>query len=171
MNHLIEVSEIKSLGRPIGKHVSEDKLLAFITETEQMNIKPAIGEQLFKDLLEQDCANEEYKILLKGGSYEDECGNLASLMGLKVAISYFVYARNVMTGDFESTRYGMVVKDGDYSTRISAKERSDVYNNTLEVANYYLSECVKYCRVKKLIKSKTNPAVVATGGITIRKIG
>ena len=65
----------------------------------------------------------------------------------------------------------MVVKDGDYSTRISAKERSDVYNNTLEVANYYLSECVKYCRVKKLIKSKPNPAVVATGGITIRKIG
>ena len=92
-------------------------------------------------------------------------------MGLKVAISYFVYAQNVMTGDFESTRYGMVIKDGDYSTRISSKERSDCYNNTLEVANYYLAECVKYCKVKKLITTKTNRSVVSTGGMTIRKIG
>lgn len=171
MNHLIEVDELRTLGRPIGKHVSEDKLLAYITEVEQMSIKPSLGEALFRSLLDEGTDNEDYRILLNGGSYEDECGNVSLFMGLKVAISYFVYAQNVMTGDFESTRYGMVIKDGDYSTRISSKERSDCYNNTLEVANYYLAECVKYCKVKKLIKSKTNPSVVSTGGMTIRKIG
>ena len=171
MEHLIEVEEIRKLGRPIGKFVSEDKLLAYITECEQMNIKPVLGEALFQDLLTRSEEVDEYKTLLNGGSYEDDCGNIASFMGLKVTLSYFVYAQNVMTGDFESTRYGMVVKDGDYSTRISSKERSDVYNNTLEVANHYLTECVRYCRAKKLIKSKTNNAVVSTGGITIRKIG
>ena len=163
MNHLIEVDELRTLGRPIGKHVSEDKLLAYITEVEQMSIKPSLGEALFRSLLDEGTDNEDYRILLNGGSYEDECGNVSSFMGLKVAISYFV--------DFESTRYGMVIKDGDYSTRISSKERSDCYNNTLEVANYYLAECVKYCKAKKLIKSKTNPSVVSTGGMTIRKIG
>ena len=171
MNHLIEVEELRKLGRPIGKHVSEDKLLAFITEVEQMNIKPSLGEALFHSLLEEGDSVEDYNTLLNGGTYEDECGNLCSLMGLKVTMSYFVYAQNVMTGDFESTRYGMVIKDGDYSTRISSKERSDCYNNTLEVANYYLSECVKFCRAKNLIMSKTNPSVVSTGGLTIRRIG
>ena len=171
MNHLIEIDELRALGRPIGKHVSEEKLLAYITEVEQMNIKPSLGEALFQSLLAEGYSRDEYKLLLNGGTYEDQCGNIASFLGLKVAISYFVYAQNVMMGDFESTRYGMVIKDGDYSTRISSKERSDCYNNTLEVANYYLAECVKYCKVKKLITTKTNRSVVSTGGMTIRKIG
>ena len=47
MNHLIEIDELRALGRPIGKHVSEEKLLAYITEVEQMNIKPSLGEALF----------------------------------------------------------------------------------------------------------------------------
>ncbi len=42
MEHIITLSEIVSLGRPIGK-VDDDKSIAYITEAEQMNIKPAFG--------------------------------------------------------------------------------------------------------------------------------
>lgn len=90
--------------------------------------------------------------------------------GHRVALSYFVFAQNLMSGDIESTRFGSVIKNDDYSSRISSRERSDAYNNAMEVANAYLQECVAFCREVGLIKvvGKTKLAV---GGVTIRKIG
>lgn len=178
MKHLLTIDELRTLGRPIGK-VADDKLTAYITEAEQLHIKPILGDELFIALLnEQDKADEEKDkdktMLLDGGSYvaEDGCGGetIHSFMGLKVAISYFVYAQNLMVGDVESTRYGSVVKSGDYSDRLSSKERSDAYNNTLEVANNYLKECVAYCKEKGLVKKAGKPKA-SIGGLTIRRIG
>ncbi len=170
MEHIISPKEIISLGRPIGK-VDEPKLLAYITEAEQMNIKPALGDELFLNILSDGETNETYKMLLSGGTYRDSSDNLHSFVGLKAALSYFVYAQNVMTGDFQSTRFGTVIKQGDYSQGISSKERSDCYNNALEVANHYLSECIAYCKSKNLLGNRSNRKVLSTGGCTIRKIG
>ncbi len=179
MTHLIELAEIKKLGRPIGK-IDNTKLEAFVTEAEQLNIKPVLGDKLFMELLaevekpETEEKDEVKQMLLKGGSYtinegrEDE--TIRSFVGLKVALSYFVYAQNLMVGDIESTRYGNVIKDGDYSSHVSSKARSDAYNNTIQVANAYLKECVLYCREKGLLKT-VGKAVAAIGGLTIKKIG
>ena len=170
MEHIITPSEVVSLGRPIGK-VDDKKLLAYITEAEQMNIKPALGDELFLDILIQGEDNDLYKLLLNGGTYKDHNRITRSFVGLKVAMSYLVYAQNVMTGDFQSTRYGTVIKQGDYSQGISSKERSDCYNNALEVARHYLLECVSFCKVNNLIKNKSGKRTISTGGCTIRKIG
>jgi len=170
MDHLIEPSELLSLGRPIGKSVGTDKLLAYITETEQLYIKPALGDTLLLDILENGDTREDYRLLLNGGAYSDDCGNTYTFMGLKVTVAYYVYAQNIMSGDFNSTRYGMVLKDGEYSSRLSSKERSDHYNNTLEVAHQYLKDCIAYCKRKGILKCKKN-TVLSTGGLTIRKIG
>lgn len=169
MQHLLTTSEVVSLGRPIGK-VEEAKLLAFITEAEQMNIKPNIGEKLFNRLLAEETPDGDLKTLLDGGTYTDADGEPYSFMGLKVTLSYFVYAQNLMSGDIQSTRYGSVFKQGDYSQGISSKERSDAYNNALEVANHYLAECLRFCRAKDLINNNKRK-VIATGGCTIRRIG
>ena len=170
MEHIITPSEIVSLGRPIGK-VDDDKLIAYITEAEQMNIKPALGDELFLNILKDGETNDIYKVLLNGGTYKDSSENLHSFVGLKTTLSYFVYAQNVMTGDFQSTRYGMRLKDGDYSSAISSKERSDCYNNALEVANHYLNECLAFCKAKGLLGNRKGRKVLSTGGCTIRKIG
>ncbi len=170
MEHIISPEEVVKLGRPIGK-VEETKLLAYITEAEQMNIKPALGDELFLRILAEGEDNDLYKVLLNGGTYKDRNDCIRSFMGLKVTMSYYVYAQNVMTGDFQSTRFGTVVKQGDYSREISSKERSDCYNNALEVAHHYLKECVAYCKVKRLFKSTKSRRVVSSGGCTIRKIG
>ena len=170
MEHIVTTAEVVKLGRPIGK-VDETKLLAYITESEQMCIKPALGEELFANLLLEGENNDDYKILLNGGAYRDANGDPHTFLGLKVTLAYFVNAQNIMSGDFQSTRYGMVLKDGDYSAHISSKERSDCYNNTLEVANHYLNECVRFCKAKNLISQKHNKRAIAAGGILIRKIG
>lgn len=170
MEHIIGIDEIKALGRPIGK-VSTEKLMAYITEAEQLNIKPVLGDELFLKLLDDNEQNDEkVKILLNGGTYRDERDKLHSFLGLKVALSYFVYAQNLMSGDIESTRYGSMMKNGEFSTHISSKERSDAYNNSIDVANAYLKECVVYCKHTGLIKT-AGKAQYNVGGITIRKIG
>lgn len=170
MTHIAEISDLRALGRPIGK-VTEEKLDAFITEAEQLFIKPVLGDELFYRLLSDEAATDDsLQLLLGGGQYTDEHGVLHGFMGLKVSLSYFVYAQNIMSGDIESTRFGAVIKNGEYSTHVSSKERSDAYNNALEVARAYLQECVAYCKHAGLIKraGKTRHAV---GGITIRRIG
>lgn len=170
MEHIISPEEVVKLGRPIGK-VDSEKLLAYITEAEQMSIKPALGDDLFLKLLSEGEGNDLYKILLDGGTYNDSNGNIRSFVGLKVTLSYYVYAQNVMTGDFNSTRFGMVVKQGDYSQGISSKERSDCYNNALEVANHYLSDCIAFCKSRNLFGNNRKRKTISAGGCTIRKIG
>lgn len=170
MEHILQPDEVRSLGRPIGK-VADEKLTAFITEAEQLHIKPVLGDELFLRLLdENEQGSNDIKKLLNGGTYTDKRERLRSFMGLKVALSYFVYAQNLMSGDIESTRFGSVLKNGDFSTRISSKERSDAYNNAVDVAKAYLKECVEYCMETGLIKT-AGKAKISVGGVTIRKIG
>ena len=169
MEHILQPADLRTLGRPIGK-VADDKLKAFITEAEQLHIKPILGDELFLKLLDDREHNNNIETLLNGGTYTDKRDKLHSFMGLKVALSYFVYAQNLMSGDIESTRFGSVLKDNDFSTRISSKERSDAYNNAIDVAKAYLTECVEYCRETGLIKS-VGRTKYNVGGITIRKIG
>lgn len=179
MKHLLTTNELKTLGRPIGQ-VADDKLNAFISEAEQLHIKPIFGDELFLELMKEVAIEDDNEkdavkqMLLNGGTYYvckgTERETIRSFMGLKVAISYFVYAQNLMVGDIESTRFGSVFKDNDFSSRLSSKERSDAYNNTLEVANSYLQECVDYCKANGLLKVAGKPKV-SIGGVTIKRIG
>ena len=170
MEHILQPSDIKTIGRPIGK-VADEKINAFITEAEQLHIKPILGDEVFLKLFDESAKNEEKLAkLLNGGTYMDKRGKVHSFMGLKVALSYFVYAQNLMSGDIESTRFGSVMKNDDFSTRISSKERSDAYNNAIDVAKAYMQECVAYCREMELIASVGRTQYHA-GGVTICKIG
>lgn len=171
MKHILMIEELRLIGRPIGKSVPDVKLEAFLTEAEQLHVKPVLGDALFGKLTNDEAReNADMQMLLNGGSYDGECGGYKSFMGLKQALSYFVNAQNIMSGDFTSTAYGMVRKDGDYSTPISSKERSEAYNNVLEVANAYLQDCVTFAKAKGLIKG-VGKKRYSMGGVTIRRIG
>lgn len=165
---IITVEEAKTKGRPIGK-IDNDKLMAIITEVEQTIIRPSLGDDLYVRLISDDELTPEEKTLLSGGSYQEE-QKTRVFVGLKVAIAYFVYAQNVMSGDFESTRFGMVLKNGDYSDKMSSRERSDVYNNITNTANAYLQDCIRYCHIKG-IRTGQGKNLHTTSGCVIHKIG
>lgn len=169
MRTIITPIEAKKLGRPIGK-VSDDKITAFIMEVENTIIRRSLGDELYLKILDSDQFEEPYLTFLNGGRYADKCGNVHILSGLKVAEAYYVYAQNVRAGDYESTRYGMVVKDDTYSNGITAKERDQVANNATEVADMYLAECLEYCKMKG-IKTGNRQSSHLTAGCVIRKIG
>lgn len=169
MRTIINVEEAKRYGRPIGK-VSPDKMQAFITEVENTIVRKEIGDTLYMRLVSDEELDDDYQFLLDGGVYDDNCGNSHILTGLKTAIAYFVYAQNVRAGDYESTRYGMVIKDDEYSTGISAKERDQIANSATAVAESYMSEVRDYCRFKGIRYGNGQGNKHITSGCVIRKI-
>lgn len=174
MRTIITVEEAKTLGRPIGQKVSNEKITSFIKEVEDTIIRKSIGDELFITIVEvetEDELQDEIKTLLNGGRYKDKCGNVHLLTGLKTAEAYYVYAQNVRAGDFESTRYGMVLKDDPYSQGISTKERDQIANSATEVADCYLQECLAYCRSIGIKTNSINNSTRITSGCVIRKIG
>ncbi len=168
MEHLITPEEIGKYGRPISAKTDADKLTAYIVEAEQMNVKPVLGDGLFLSILEKGEDDEMLGRLLTGGTYEYG-GSLYSFAGLKAAMSYYVFAKYLMVGDFNATRFGITTKDDSYSTRISSAERSNAHSDTLEVANCYLEDCVTFCKRNGLIEGKPGTHQ-ATGAVRIRKI-
>lgn len=177
MKHIVTTSEIRDLGRPISSKVDEDKLLSYIYETERLNIKPTLGDKLFSEVLQYvenpGTKNEVMELLINGGEYTDKRDDYHMLSGLKMAISYFVYAQYVMDGDFQLTRAGVVIKDNAYSSHISSKERSDCYNNALTAANGFLGEVKDFIRDKlpQYHRQRNKPGLIPTNSIVIRKIG
>ena len=170
MNTILTPDEARKYGRPIGK-VSDEKLYAFIIEVEQTIIRKSLGDELYIKIIDSQEFSGDIALLIDGGRYKDECGNTRLLSGLKVAEAYFVYAQNVRAGDYESTRYGMVVKNDDYSTGLSSKERDALANNATEIANAYLRECKAFCRAKGIpCKDSERHNMNITSGCVIRKI-
>ena len=169
MDHLITPSEVTQYGRPISAKTDNDKLNAYIIEAEQMNIKPVLGDDLFLSILEKGEDDEKVAMLLKGGSYQSEC-KIYTFVGLKAAMSYYVYAKYLMVGDFNATRFGVMMKEDSFSSHISSADRSNAYSDTLEVANCYLQDCVSYCKRNGLMSGSPG-SQRATGAVKIRKIG
>jgi len=170
MNNILFPEEVRTLGRPIGD-IKPEKLIAYINEAEQTQIKPVLGDKLYHDLCCIDSVNDDrYQILLDGGEYTDKNNHFHSFSGLKVAISYFVYVKTLMSGDIESTRFGFVEKNSQYSSRISDAARSSAYNEAMEVGRVYLKECLEYCKSAGLIIENSGRSA-SSGGCIIRKIG
>lgn len=178
-DHILTVEEVRSYGRPISPKVSEEKLLSYIYETEQLSVKPLLGDRLFSVVMGK-LKNDEplddgdpIKTLLDGGEYTDRHGAFHIFSGLRMAMSYYVYAQYVMDGDFQPTRAGMVVKEGGYSQHISSKERSDCYNNALSTAQSFMNEVVQFVRHQfpDYYRGSNSNAASPQHSIIIRKIG
>lgn len=179
MEHLITIEELRQLGRPISKQIDNEKLLSYIYETERLSIKPVLGDELFAKVVKaasewkQGDIDEKVKLLLDGGEYTDCNGHYHMFSGLRMAMSYFVYAQYVMDGDFQLTRAGVVMKNSEYSSHVSSKERSDCYNNALSAAHGFLNETMGYVRhaYPEYWRKRGSNAGSPHNAITVRKIG
>ena len=156
--YLITFDEVSKLSRPMSIHIDEEKINAYIRESEDIDLRGALGDALLLDIKENP---DQYGTLLDGGVYEDACGAKHVLTGLKTALAYYVYARMVKNADDNVTRFGFVNKDGDYSSRPDYQEKSMAYNDAYSVAASYLKECVAYLNANK----QDYPLYKGNGGI------
>lgn len=139
--YLITTEEVSKFSRDMSIHLDDSKIEAYIRESENIDIKDALGDALFLDVKEQP---DKYETLLNGGEYDSECGIKRTFIGLKAALAYYTYSRIVKNGDGNVSRFGFVNKESEYSSRSDIKEKVMAYNDTFSVADRYLKECVRY---------------------------
>lgn len=146
--HILTVDEFRELARPTSKHIDVEEVLTFIRECEDMFIIPGIGLSRFKRLLE-DSLSVDDKILLSGGEYKDEKNTLYKCSGLKLALSYFVYAKMTMADGGMLTRTGMMQHNDSYASREEDKNKVRRYNEAMNVAESYFNSCLAYIKSKE----------------------
>ena len=143
--HILSAEELKAYVRPISRHVEDEDVETFIRECEDTVIIPAIGLKRFKELCcEENQLGDENKILLCGGEYENRKGELKQCVGLKAALSYFTYAKMMMSDGTILTRTGLMQHNDSYAERSDDKNRVRRYNDVMNVAEEYLSTCLAY---------------------------
>lgn len=139
--YLITTNEMMTLARDMSQHIDKSKIEVYLRESENIDVKSALGDTLFIDVKEHP---EKYSVLLDGGVYETECGEKKVFAGLKTALAYYAFARIVKNGDGNVTRFGLVKKESEYSSNSDLKEKVMAYNDAFYVADRYLKECVRY---------------------------
>lgn len=143
--HLITVERFKELARPTSKHIDDGEVQTFIRECEDIYIIPAIGLTHFK-ALQEDEEKPKNMTLLDGGEFEDKEGKLKKCSGLRLALSYFVYAKMVMSDGGLLTRTGLMQHNDSYASREDDKNRVRMYNDAMNVAETYLGSCLAYLK-------------------------
>lgn len=141
MELLTTPERVKSNTRPISGHILDTKIAIYIDESEQIDIKPRLGDALFLDVKRYP---EKYETLLNGGEYKDNRGTEKSFKGLIAALNYFTYARLVKNNDLNVSSFANVYKETDYSSRVEHKEKVAAYNDAFTVADMYLQDCLRY---------------------------
>lgn len=143
--HLITVERFKELARPTSKHIDEGEVQTFIRECEDIYIIPAIGLARFK-ALQEDKQEPKNITLLDGGEFTDKEGRLKKCSGLRLALSYFVYAKMVMSDGGLLTRTGLMQHNDSYASREDDRNRVRMYNDAMGVAETYLGSCLAYVK-------------------------
>lgn len=138
---LLTAKEVPELSRDMSAHIDSKKVETYIRESENIDIKSALGDALFLAIKNNP---EKYADLLNGGTYKDCGGNTATFVGLKTALAYYTYARVVKNGDGNVTRFGFMNKDSEYSNKSDVREKTMAYNEAFSIADTYLKECLNY---------------------------
>lgn len=162
MKHLTTIENIKSDTRFVSNVLDPKKIDIYIDESEQLNIIPAIGTNLFIDISEfingvnpvdRTFSKEfggsypDYDKLLNGGIYtiyEYGVKRRYIFKGLTETLNYYVWARIVKNNNYTVSRFGLVNKTDQYSQNAELKERLVVEKDALSIADRYLSDVLKY---------------------------
>lgn len=154
---IIDVDYIRYNVRDIAANIDASRLHNFIREAENIDIRSAIGAELFRKLDnigpfrvvdgeivgDYDLTTEE-KNLLVGGYYTSSCGCSEYFEGLLLALGYFAYARLVREQSLNVTAYGVVVKEGELSSPADTRAIAAAALNAQNIAEAYLGNTLKY---------------------------
>lgn len=164
---IINITTIQKY-RPMAANIKPEAINVYIRESEQLDILPAIGAELYRRysqlgevdvdvdvqlqdekgnriyiLEEGELPTEEYK-LLNGGFYTDCTGQVRRFEGLKAAHAYLAYARFVRNHSTQVTPFGVVQKMGDDSNAASDRNIAAVCKDAERIGTAHLQEAVSY---------------------------
>lgn len=117
-------------------------------------------------------ADPRFNTLMQGGRWTTKDGRTRLLTGLKTALAYYALARIVRDGNIQTTTYGAVVKDDQYSAEAEKSERQRQYRELFEQADSYMAEVISYltCNTKTFPEYRV-AGKMRSNRMTIRLIG
>lgn len=158
---LIWPEQFRELTRPVSIHVDDDEIAQFIRECEDVYIIPAVGWPTLKKATATDpCAVDwsdiyaegfDPAVLLDGGEYIpgdracgcDPSGETRYCNGLRKALAYYVYAKMLRNDGNILARAGAMQHQDQYAYHTNDPELKR-YNDTMDIAEKYLAECMEY---------------------------
>lgn len=161
---LLTVGQFRELARPTSIHLDEEAVQAYIRESEDASIIPAIGWDLYKHLTEEDAPRPQRlmesfdkEIATEGGEWTetDERGEqtVRYCNGLRIALAYFAYARMQRADGNIISRAGAMRHREDRADHTDDQKLKQ-YNDIVDMAERYLSDTLYY------IKKNTREAAV-----------
>lgn len=163
-NPLITPEQFRELARPVSIHVDDSEIAQFVRECEDMFIIPAVTWELFKSATVTNTWDETFDetfnptVFLSGGEYdasEGTCccngneGGIRYCNGLRKALAYYVYAKMLRNDGNIIARAGAMQHNDQYAyhTNDASLKR---YNDTMDIAERYLGECMEYANLHRL---------------------
>ena len=127
--------------RPISANNLTRKFNALAELTQQKDLRPLVGFDMFQDLI-QNPTSTANATLLDGTSYTYN-GRTFTFDGLKYVLAHLFFA-NYITDNVEDTFTGMVVKSNEDSQPASAGDKKNLQNMARETAMQYWEDCKQY---------------------------
>lgn len=160
--------------RPIAENINDNaRLVPYISEAETLRLQDVLGASLYSFLDPQEdndnytfepdhgdpvtITEEELKIIYWGGYWKDNCGNGQYCPGLKPATAYLAYARFLMNNPLNPTAFGVVYKNGEFSTGADTKETARAASEAEKIGEAYLMKCVLYLKYLGLMPCGVAP--------------
>ena len=147
---LINLNDMNEKCRPTYTDTAVFEACA--NEVELIDLKSLVGDETYLDIVGRQY-EEELTILMDGGKFTDNRGEIRFFGGLKKALCYLTYARILRASTLAPTRFGVTEKSDNYSVRAELEERQRVANDIDEIGNVLINECVSYMRNSGLFKN------------------
>lgn len=119
---LIDKAEIIK-HREISKAVRDDKINPHITDAEELDLAPLLGELLYNAIATTPGDHAE---LLEGGAYAVD-GVTYTQPGLNKVLAIFAYSRYILFGSFTDTAFGFVEKSNQDSQPVGGSSKNDLH--------------------------------------------
>jgi hypothetical protein len=125
MKFVITIDNIREF-RPIARQITPDRILPYIQEAQQLDLKRLLGDALFLDFLTkfddstQGATYTAYQNLLNGVNYTYG-GNTIEHPGLIGYMAYSTLARFFANNQVNATSFGIVQKNWEGSEPVSGE--------------------------------------------------
>lgn len=172
--------------RPVAENLNDpSRLVTYMREAEALRLIDAIGAGLYRWFDESDfwgdgpfvyarpdgvkisITRQEYDTIMDGGYYTTDCG-MFKTEGLRAAIAYIAYSRFVVNNPITPTAYGVVYKDGQFSTRVEDSVMVRSSNEAKKIGEAYLDGVVAHLKALGLLCSCSRSAGASSRDIIVK---
>lgn len=144
---LITIEEIREL-RPTSKNIPQDRILPFILEAQQHDLKPVLGDALYLDFTKKfdqsgDPMYSKYRDLLYGCEYSYG-GATLEFPGVVPFLVYATLTRYYPNAPVNLTAFGVTVKKAEESDQVDPKVIAAVVAELNSISISYQSDIEKF---------------------------